>query len=101
MSELSEVLAKRNAQVLAVTDEDRDEMDENNPVVFAESGPNRFTIMSMFFEDKVGGDNDGVRIEEDLGCGDITVHYFTEEGEIELTEGAVYDWAVNHYRESF
>jgi hypothetical protein len=38
MSQLSEVLAKRNAQVLAVTDEDRDEMDENNPVVFAESG---------------------------------------------------------------
>jgi hypothetical protein len=71
MSTISEVLAKREAQVLAVTDEDRDEMDENNPVVFAESGPNRFTIMSMFFEDKVGGDNDGVRIEEDLGCGDI------------------------------
>jgi hypothetical protein len=100
-STISEVLAKRNAQVLAVTDEDRDEMDENNPIVFAESGPNRFSLMSMFFEDKVGGDNDGVQIQEDLDCGEITVKYFTEEGEVELTEGAVYEWAINHYRENF
>lgn len=94
-------LAKRNAQVLAVTEEDREEMNEENPVIFAESGPNRFSVMSMFFEDKVGGDNDGVTIQEDLDCGEITVKYFTEEGEVELTEGAVYDWAVNHYRENF
>jgi hypothetical protein len=101
MSTISEVLEKRNTQVLAVTDEDRDEMNEDNPVVFAESGPNRFSLMSMFFEDKVGGDNDGVQIQEDLDCGDITVKYFTDNEEIELTEGAVYDWAVKHYRENF
>jgi hypothetical protein len=96
-----DVLAKRNAQVLAVTDEDRDKMNEENPVIFAESAPNRFSLMSMFFEDKVGGDNDGVQIQEDLDCGEITVKYFTEEGEVELTEGAVYDWAINHYKENF
>lgn len=101
MPEIKFALEKRNAQVLAVTDEDRDEMNEENPVIFAESGPNRFSLMSMFFEDKVGGDNDGVQIQEDLDCGEITVKYFTEKGEVELTEGAVYDWAVNHYRENF
>jgi len=100
-STISEVLEKRNEQVLAVTDEDRDEMDENNPVVFAESGPNRFRLMSMFFEDKVGGDNDGVQIQEDVDTGDITVKYFTDKDEIQLTEGAVFDWAVKHYEENF
>ena len=101
MKPIMEILEERNAQVLAVTEDDREEMDENNPVVFAESGPNRFSLMSMFFEDKVGGTNDGVQIQEDLDCGEITVKYFTDEGEIQLTEGAVFDWAVNHYKENF
>ena len=43
MKNLSESLKEREAQVLAVTEEDREEMDENNPIIFAESGPNRFS----------------------------------------------------------
>ena len=104
MSDLLEVLAKRNEQVLALTDEVREELEgsedmgENNPILFAEQAPNRFTVMSLFFEDVVGGDNDGVNITEDTDTGEITIKYFTDEAEIEITEGAVYDWALDFYR---
>lgn len=104
MSDLREVLEKRNEQVLALTDEVREELEEgedmgeSNPILFAEQAPNRFSVMSLFFEDVVGGDNDGVNITEDTDTGEITIKYFTDEEEIELTEGAVYDWALNFYK---
>lgn len=93
-----EVLKTRNEQVIATTEEDREDLNEDNPIVFAESAPNRFRVMSMFFEDVVGGNNDGVNITEDTDLGEITVKYFTDKDEIELTEGAVYDWAIDFYR---
>jgi hypothetical protein len=93
-----EVLQTRNEQVIATTEEDREDLNEDNPIVFAESAPNRFRVMSMFFEDVVGGNNDGVNITEDTDLGEITVKYFTDKDEIELTEGAVYDWAIDFYR---
>jgi hypothetical protein len=96
-----ETLNERNAQVIALTEQLREELEENdaeNPILFAEQAPNRFSLMSLFFEDKVGGNNDGVRIQEDLDTNDITVHYFTDADEIELTEGAVYDWAIEFYK---
>ena len=104
MSDLRKVLEKRNEQVLALTEEVREELEEaedmgeSNPVLFAEQAPNRFSVMSLFFEDVVGGDNDGVNITEDTDIGEITIKYFTDEDEIELTEGAVYDWALNFYK---
>ena len=98
---LIELIAIRAAQVLATSDADRDAGDETNPIIFAESGPNRFNVMSLFFEDKPGGINDGVTIEEHLGSNDITVKYFTDDNTTEITSGPVYEWAINHYRENF
>ena len=102
-SDILEVLETRNGQVIALTDEVRAQLEEeedmgaSNPILFAEQGPNRFRMISMFFEDVAGGHNDGVNITEDTDLGEITVKYFTDEDEIELTEGAVYDWAINFY----
>ena len=98
---INDLLEIRAAQVIATTEEEREDADEGNPVLFAESGPNRYALMSLFFEDKVGAPNDGVRIEEDLDLNTITVHYFTDSEEIELTEGAVYDWAIQFYNENY
>lgn len=89
---ISANLDKRNAQALAVTEEDREEINEDNPIIFAETAPNRYQMITLFFPEE-----DGVRIEEDLDLHLITVYYFTDEGEIELTEGALYDWALNYY----
>lgn len=103
-SDILEVLQTRNEQVIALNDEVREELEEtedmgvSNPILFAEQGPNRFRVMSMFFEDVAGGHNDGVKIQEDLDLGEITITYFTDEDETELTEGAVYDWALNFYK---
>jgi len=103
-SDILEVLQTRNEQVIALTDEVREELEEaedmgaSNPILFAEQGPNRFRVMSMFFEDVVGGNNDGVNITEDTDLGEITVKYFTDKDEIELTEGAVYDWAIDFFK---
>ena len=103
-SDILEVLQTRNEQVIALTDEVREELEDtedmgvSNPILFAEQGPNRFNVMSLFFEDVANGTNDGVKIQEDLDLGEITITYFTDEDETELTEGAVYDWALNFYK---
>jgi hypothetical protein len=94
--DLKDTLREREAQVMALTDDDRDAADESNPIIYAEGGPNRFALMSLFFTS-----NDGVRIEEDLSLGDITVEYFTDTESVQLTEGAVYDWAINYYRDNY
>jgi hypothetical protein len=52
----------------------------------------------MFFDD---GNDDGVQIQEDISDGELTVTYFNGSESIELTEGAVYDWAVNHYKNNW
>lgn len=95
-------IEERNAQVLAVTEQERDEVDSNNPIIFAETGPNRFALMSLFFSD-INGKSDGVTITEDLELNEITVEYFDEENDskVELTEGPVYDWAVEFYKENY
>ena len=94
--ELIELLETRNAQVLATNEEEREDGDEGNPVLFAEQSPNRFALMSLFFTD-----TDGVRIQEDLDLNEVTVHYFIDEQEVELTSGAVYEWAINYYQENY
>jgi len=89
-------LLMRTIQLTELTEEEREAGDESNPILFAESGPNRFATMSLFFSDI-----DGVRIQEDLDVQEITVYYFDREGERELTEGIVYDWAYNFYKENW
>lgn len=84
----------REAQILATTEEEREEGNENNPIVQAESAPNRFSVMSMFFDD---GESDGVRVQEDLDLGEITVQYFNDTETVELTEGVMYNWAKEFY----
>lgn len=89
-------LETRNAQVLATTEEQRESGDESNPIIFAETGPNRFRVMSLFFPD-----NDGVHISEDLELNEVTIKYFNDEQEQELTAGPVYDWALNFYNNNY
>lgn len=97
---MQELLKEREEQVLALTEEKREELEsqddcgDSNPILHAEAGPNRFYILSAFFTD-----SDGVQIQEDLDLNELTVKYFTNEGEIELTEGTLYDWAVSYYKE--
>ena len=86
------MLAERAAAILAYTDEDRDAMDESNPITYAESAPNRFHLMSLFFSEI-----DGVQIQEDCDLNEITIKYFKDDEAVELTEGPVYDWALNMY----
>lgn len=85
-------LKEREAQVLAVTQEQREEGDDSNPILHAESGPNRFRIMTLFFPE-----DDGVRIQTDLDLNEVTVEYFSDDGRVELTEGPLYDWAIDLY----
>jgi hypothetical protein len=89
-------LLLRTLQVTQLTEQDREEYSEENPIMYAEQGPNRYALMSLFFP----GD-DGVRIEEDLSTGEIGVFYFGKEGERELMEGALYEWAYNFYKENY
>lgn len=86
-------LETRTAQVLAVTEREREELDENNPIIFAESGPNRFRSMSWFFPEE-----DGVELVEDIDTNTITVKYFNNEISIDLEEGSpLWCWATEIY----
>lgn len=89
-------LEQRERELLALTESDREEESESNPILFAESGPNRFNVMSLFFP----GD-DGIRIEEDLDLSLIKVIYFNDEGQTELTAGPIRKWAIEYYEENF
>jgi hypothetical protein len=90
-------LTTREAQALALTDQVREELeevgDDEHPFIYAEQGPNRYQSVTWFFPD-----DDGVRVQEDLDLGEVTVFYFDVDGkEQELTSGPVFDWAVNQY----
>ena len=66
-------LETRTAQLLAITEEEREGYSETHPIFHAEQGPNRFALMSLFFTD-----TDGVQIEEDMSDGEIIVRYFED-----------------------
>jgi hypothetical protein len=89
-------LKQREAELLLTTEVVREEGDESHPILYAEGGINRFQSMTLFFPD-----TDGVKVEEDLDLDEVRVYYFNDEGQSELTEGAVYEWALNYYRENF
>ena len=87
-------LTTRTEQVKALTEADREEYSDTNPIIFAEQGPNRFQSITLFFPEE-----DGVIIQEDIDLGEISVKYFNTEGEeTELTEGALYEWAFDYYQ---
>ena len=106
-SNILEVLQARNEEALALTEavrealEEAEDMGQSNPFIFAESAPNRFKMMSLFLEDVSGGNNDGVKITEDVESGEIEIEYFTDIDQVPLTEGAVYDWALNFYKSNY
>ena len=85
-------LKLREEQLLALTEEERENGDDSNPILFAESGPNRFHIMSLFFPE-----GDGVTIQTDLDLDEVTVEYFSDGGTMKLEEGPLYDWAIDLY----
>lgn len=87
-----ERLKQREAQILAVTEEERETGNEDNPILYAEAGPNRFHSITYFFPE-----GDGVKVETDLDLDEMKVEYFSDEGTVELTEGPVYEWAVDLY----
>lgn len=90
-----ERLKQREAQVLALTEEERETGNEDNPILYAESGPCRFRTLSFFFPD-----GDGVEIIEDLDNEEeVTVKYFDDSNSIELNDGPLYEWAMERLYE--
>ena len=86
-------LKEREAQVLAVTEEERENLNDDNPIIHAETGPCRYQSITYWFPDE-----DGVVVEENLDTeGEITVKYMNGNETIELTEGPLYDWAIDLY----
>jgi len=86
-----ELFKLREQQILAVRRVDEDDYD--NPIIHAESGPNRYQSITWYFPDP---ECDGVRVEEDLDLHTKRVFYFGVDGEeTELTEGVMHDWAID------
>jgi hypothetical protein len=85
-------IKQREEQLLALTELEREEGNESNPILFAEAGPNRFNILTFFFPE-----GDGVKIQTDLDLDETSVEYFNDSETIELTEGLIYDWAIDLY----
>jgi hypothetical protein len=85
-------IKEREEQLLALTEEERDKGDDSNPILFAEAGPNRFNILTFFFPE-----GDGVKIQTDLDLDETSVEYFNDSETVELTEGPIYDWAIDLY----
>lgn len=87
------LLKQREAEVLAITEEERENGEESNPILYAEAGPCRYRSTTYWFPD-----GDGVIVEENMDDEeDITVKYMHGEDTVELTDGPLYDWAVGLY----
>lgn len=86
-------LKLREQQVIALTEEEREIGDDSNPILYAESGPCRYQSVTYWFPGE-----DGVVIEQNMDDEeDITVKYMNGDETIELTEGPLYEWAINQY----
>jgi hypothetical protein len=81
-------LSEREAQARALQVKE----DAENPLTIALENPNRFQTVTFFF-----ADDDGIKIETDLDLNDVTVYYLTQCGarQYVITEGALYEWAIN------
>ena len=68
-----------------------------NPILVAESAPNRFSTMSLFFDDIRG-----VRIERDNDLDSLAVYLFDDSGEIELDEESLLaDWSREFFLDNY
>lgn len=87
-------LEEREAQALAIAGLDRDELDESNPIIYAESGPCRFQSITYFFPEE-----DGVEVVQDLDHEEEEpkIYYFEGENRTEITNGALYEWALEQF----
>ena len=96
MSNLMESVKNYEDILNSITETDRDEYSENNPIFHAEQGPNRFATMSLFFNE-----TDGVTITEDLELGDVTIEFFNDKEKIDIVEGPLYRWALKFFNENW
>lgn len=96
MTNLMESVKNYEDILNSLTETDRDNMDETNPIIHAETGPNRFATMSLFFNE-----TDGVTITEDLELGDITIEFFNDKEKIDIVEGPLYRWALKFFNENW
>jgi len=86
-------LKLREEQLLALTEEEREKGDDSNPILYAESGPCRYQSTTYWFPEE-----DGVIVTQSMDDEeDITVEYMNGDGTIKLTEGPLYDWAIEIY----
>ena len=86
-------LKLREEQVIAITEEERETGDDSNPILYAESAPCRYQSVTYWFPEE-----DGVIIEQSMDDEeDITVKYMNGDKTIELTEGALYEWAIEQF----
>ena len=68
-----------------------------NLILVAESAPNRFSTMSLFFDDIRG-----VRIERDNDLDSLAVYLFDDSGEIELDEESLLaDWSREFFLDNY
>ena len=66
---------------------------DQSPLGEAEAFPSRFRTLSYFFPEE-----DGVEIVQDIDSEEwVSVYYFDETGRVELTEGALYEWALERF----
>lgn len=87
-------LAEREAQVLAVTAQDREELNDENPIIHAEMGPCRYQTITLWFPEE-----DGVRIEHDLDLNEYQAFYIKDDGTEEKLEedSTMYEWIRDFY----
>ncbi len=84
-------LTEREAQARLANEGDET---EPNPLTEATDFPSRFQTLSFFFEDE-----EGVEIVQDLDWADDEpkVYYFWQGGREMITEGALFDWAMERW----
>lgn len=87
-------LTEREAQALAIAGKDREEVEEENPIRYAETAPCHYQSTTYWFPE-----GDSVEVVENLDWEEEEVAVYYEDGSerVELKEGALYDWAVEQY----
>ena len=88
-------LIEREAQAKALAE--GIETDLINPIEDAAGFPNRFETLSYFFPE---GDGVGIVLDLDNKEEGPRVYYFHDEGREEITQGALYEWALTQYEEA-
>ena len=86
-------LKEREAQALAIAGKDREEVEEDNPIRYAETAPCNYQSRTYWFPE-----GDSVEVVENLDWTEEVAVYYEDNGKrIELKEGALYEWAIEQY----